>query len=243
MHHVVLERWSRGTSPLHRRDPRAKLLALGVFLITLATARRNLPILAPALFAFLAAGLLRARIPAASALLRAGVVFSFTLPFAVISFLTGDPARAAAMLVKSYLSALAVLLLVSTTPVPVLLRGLEAIGAPRFLLMVAQFLYRYLFVISEEAQHMRKAALARGAITRATVARHANFQAAGGAVGALFARSYARAEDIHRAMLARGFNGRFPAAEPLRFARADAVFAAAATLAPVLARLAAERVA
>ena len=33
-------------------------------------------------------------------------------------------------------------------------------GAPRFLLMVAQFLYRYLFVISEEAQHMRKAAMA-----------------------------------------------------------------------------------
>ena len=64
---------------------------------------------------------------------------------------------------KSYLSALAVLLLVSTTPLPVLLRGFEMLGAPRFLLMVAQFLYRYLFVISEEAQHMRKAAMARGA--------------------------------------------------------------------------------
>ena len=55
------------------------------------------------------------------------------------------------------------LLVVSTTPLPVLLRGLEMTGAPRFLLMVAQFLYRYLFVISEEAQHMSKAAASRGA--------------------------------------------------------------------------------
>jgi cobalt/nickel transport system permease protein len=243
VHHVVLERWSRGSSPLHRRDPRAKLFALAVFLVTLATARRNLPILAPLLFALLALALLRARIPLGSALLRAGVVFSFTAPFAVISYLIGDPARAAAMLLKSYLSALAVLLVVSTTPIPALLRGLEALGAPRFLLMVAQFLYRYLFVISEEAQHMRKAALARGATTRATLARHARFQAAAGAVGALFARSYGRAEDIHRAMLARGFSGRFPVAEPLRFVRADALFATLAAVAPVLARFTAERIA
>lgn len=241
MHHVVLERWSRGSSALHRRDPRAKLIALAVFLVTLATARHNVPILAVFLFALLIAGLSLARIPAGPALLRAGVVLSFTLPFAAISFAMGDTARAVSMTLKSYLSALAVLLLVSTTPVALLLRGLEAAGAPRFLLMVAQFLYRYLFVISEEAQHMRTAALTRGATARGTIARRARFRAAAGAVGALFARSYSRAESIHRAMLARGFSGRFPILEELRFGRADAWFAAAAALAPILARLAAER--
>ena len=87
----------------------------------------------------------------------------FTAVFAAVSWLAGDPARGAALVLKSYLSALAVLLLVSTTPLPVLLRGFEIAGAPRFLLMVAQFLYRYLFVISEEAQHMRKAAAWRAA--------------------------------------------------------------------------------
>jgi energy-coupling factor transporter transmembrane protein EcfT len=44
LHHVVLERWSRGASPLHRRDPRAKLAALLVFLVVLATAHRALPL-------------------------------------------------------------------------------------------------------------------------------------------------------------------------------------------------------
>ena len=92
---------------------------------------------------------------------RGPSVFPFSGVFALIS---GSPAIRArrGLLLKSYLSALAVLLLVSTTPLPALLRVLRRYGVPRFLLMVTQFLYRYLFVISEEAQHMRTAAAARG---------------------------------------------------------------------------------
>ena len=37
VHHLVIDRWSRGSSPLHQRDPRAKLAALLVFLIALST--------------------------------------------------------------------------------------------------------------------------------------------------------------------------------------------------------------
>ena len=122
---------------------------------------------------------------------------------------------------KSYLSALAVLLLVSTTPLPVLLRGFEMTGAPRFLLMVAQFLYRYLFVISEEAQHMRKARMARGATVGGLAGNAARFRAAAGALAVLFARSYARAEEIHRAMLARSFPGYFRPLAELHFHRSD----------------------
>ena len=129
------------------------------------------------------------------------------------------PARGAVLVMKSYLSALAVLLLVSTTPLPLLLRGFEMTGAPRFLLMVAQFLYRYLFVISEEAQHMRSAAASRGFSRRS-----GGFRAAAGALAVLFARSYARAGDIHNAMLARAFPGRFHTLGALRFRTADAAF-------------------
>ncbi len=38
----------------------------------------------------------------------------------------------------------------------------------------------------------------------------ARFRASAGALGTLFAQSYARAENIHRAMLARGFSGSLP---------------------------------
>jgi cobalt/nickel transport system permease protein len=240
LHHVVLERWSRGTSGLHRRDPRAKALAALAFLIVVATAHRHLPWLAAACFALLCGAALAARLPLRAVALRAGVVLSFTAVFAAVSWISGDPQRALSLLLKSYLSAFAVLLLVSTTRLSVLLHGMERLGVPRFLLMVAQFLYRYLFVISEEAQHMRAAALARGSgAGRGT--RTARLQAAAGAVAALFARSYTRAGEIHRAMLARGFTGEFRPLEPLRLRGADLWFGPAAVLAPILIRIAVER--
>lgn len=238
MHHVVLERWSRGASGLHRRDARAKMLALLVLLVTVATARTAVPQLAGAVLAILVAGLVWARLPIAAALLRAGVVFSFTLPFALLSLWAGESSRAVAILAKSYVSSLAVLLVVATTPIPVLLRALESVRLPRFLLMVAQFLYRYLFVIAEEAQHMRTAALARGGL-----ARSAGFRAAAGAVAVLFARSYARAAAIHRAMIARGFAGRLPLLHEPGFRPSDAVFTAGAVALVLLARFAAARLA
>ncbi len=242
MHHVVLERWSRGTSPIHRRDPRAKIASLLVFLVVLATAHRNLWLIAAALFVLLAVALRTARLPLADSLLRAAVVLPFTVVFALVCWLSGDAPRGVALILKSYLSAVAVLAVVSTTPLPVLLRGLETAGVPRFLLMVAQFVYRYLFVISEEAQHMVKAAASRGASVRGVAGNSARFRAAAGALAVLFARSYGRAEDIHRAMLARAFPGHFHTLAPLRFRGADVLFVAVACLPIVLIRLAAERV-
>jgi cobalt/nickel transport system permease protein len=243
VHHVVLERWSRGASVLHRRDPRAKLAALVVFLVVLATAQRDLPAVAAALFLLPAAALVWAGIPLGGALARAAVVLPFTLLFGGVCWLAGDAARGAALVLKSYLSALAVLTLVSTTPLPLLVRAMETARAPRFLLMVAQFLYRYLFVISEEAQHMRKAAVSRGATLRGSTPGSGRFHAAAGALAVLFARSYGRAEDIHRAMLARGFLGRFHTLHPLRFGPSDGLFLALATAAPVALRMALERIA
>ena len=238
MHHVVLERWSRRSSPLHRTDPRAKILALIVFLVVLATSRSGLLPLAGLLTVFVCVGIVAARLPLAAALARAGVVLPFSLTFAAICWLAGDPLRGLQLAVKSYLSAIAVLLVISTTPLPILLRGLESLGAPRFLLMVAQFLYRYLFVISEEAQHMVKASQSRGG----SPARAAQFRAAAGALAVLFARSYGRAGEIHRAMMARGFQGHFETVTPLRFGAADAAMLVVGSVAPIALRLAVERI-
>jgi cobalt/nickel transport system permease protein len=243
VHHVTLDQWSRGASALHRRDPRVKIAALLVFLVVLATAHRDLVWLGTALFVVLCIAVHQARIPLAGAMARAGVVLPFTAVFAAVSWLAGDPARGAALVMKSYLSALAVLLLVSTTPLPMLLRGFEMTGAPRFLLMVAQFLYRYLFVISEEAQHMRKAAMARGATVNGLAGNAARFRAAAGALAVLFARSYARAEEIHRAMLARSFPGYFRPLVELHFHPGDLTFLVLGILIPIVLRVLIERVA
>jgi cobalt/nickel transport system permease protein len=232
-----VEQWSRRESALHRRDPRAKIAALVVFLVAVATTRHQFLAAGAGYLAILVAVMLWARLPLWNALWRAAVVLPFTLVFAIITVVAGDTERAGLLLGKSYISALAVLVLVSTTPLPNLLRGLEMLGVPRFLLMVAQFLYRYLFVISEEAQHMRVAAASR---RTSKAARGARFRAAAGALAVLFARSYARAEAIHRAMVARGFQGRFRLLSILRFEWADALFLLAAAALAAAVRVAVE---
>lgn len=216
MHHVVVERWSRGRSALHARDARIKAVALLVYLAAVATTR-PLSWTAGACYAALAlAAVIAARLPVGGVLLRAAAVLPFSASFAVFSWMAGDRAQAASLAAKSYLSAVAVLVTVGSTPIAALLRGVESLGAPRPLTLTLQFLYRYLFVVSEQAQHMRLAAQCRGSQGRSW-----SFRGAAGAVAALFARSYARADGIHRAMLARGFSGDFHLLQPARAGAAD----------------------
>ncbi|MSV28351.1 MAG: hypothetical protein EXQ52_06350 [Bryobacterales bacterium] len=224
MHHAVIERWSQGQSFLHRRDARAKAAALLFLLIAIATGP-GLPAAAGSVyFAILVLGFAAARVPVLGALARAAAVLPFSLAFAAIAAVSGDPARAAILVGKSYLSALAVLLLVATTPLPKLLRGFEGIGVPRFLLMVGQFVYRYLFVIAAQAASMRLAASCRGGFGKSGSAHETRFRAAAGALAVLFARSYGAAENIHRSMLSRGFEGHFHLLRNPRFGPADWTF-------------------
>lgn len=82
---------------------------------------------------------------------------------------------------------------------------------------------------------MRLAALCRQGLKRS---RRWRFQAAAGALGVLFARSWERADGIHRAMLARGFSGRFPQLTPAPFRAADVAFVCIAAAAPLAIRFA-----
>lgn len=220
MHHVVLERWSRGTSFLHRRDARVKILALLVFLIAVATTHQDFEFAGLGYLALLLAGTISARLPIAGVIRRAAVVLPFSLSMAGIIWISGDPRHAALLVEKSFLSACAALLLVASTPLPQLLRGFESLGVPGFLLMVAQFMYRYLFMIVDQAQRMRLAGLCRAG----RLHRLGGFRAAAAALGVLFVRSYERAEGIHRSMMARGFQGNFQLLSKPRLGLADAAF-------------------
>jgi len=235
MHHVLVDQWGNGTSVLHARDPRAKVLALIAFLVVLATTPPN-AIAALAIYAaLLLAGILIARLPLGGLLFRALGILPFSLTFGLISWIAGDRMRALGLVEKSFLSTVAVLLLVGTTPLPRLVSGLAALGTPRLLVLLAQFVYRYLFVISEQAQHLRLAAACREGSGAGR--RRSRFRAAAGALGVLFARSYYRAEGIHRAMLARAFDRRFTALKPLRFQAADGWFTLGAIAFLILVRI------
>ncbi len=246
MHHLDVEGWSQGASPLHRRDARSKLAALAAFLIAVSTTPIHISpthgdaARIPAAYLGYAALLIFAaaasHVPLAGLARRAALVLPFSATLALLTWWSGDGARALAIAEKSFLSGCAALLLIATTPLAQLLAALERLHIPRMLILVTQFVYRYLFVISEQAQHMRLAALSR-ASSGAPAARR--FQAAAGALSVLFARSWERADGIYRAMLARGFSGRFAASVRPHFHMADYGFLAVSVAAPIAIRLAA----
>lgn len=225
MRHARVERWSRGNSAIHRRHAAAKILATLALLISIASLRADAVAACGLYLILLFMVAAKARLPLGPVFRSAAAVVPFALCFAVLTALAGDPARAVRLTVRAYLSSLAALLLIATTPMPDLIAGLECLRAPRFLLQIMQFLYRYLVVLMEEASAMRQAGAARGG----SVAR-LRFRQAAAAVGVLFARSYARAEAIHRAMLARGFEGRIPVFARRSFRLSDAAFVAVAAV-------------
>jgi cobalt/nickel transport system permease protein len=223
--HSLLDRYRQGTSLVHRLDPRLKLLATLAFVVaTTSTPPRAWP--AFLLLAVLAAGaVLLSRVPPGEALRRSAVALPFA-GMAALSLLFTRSGQVvwswhplgwriaitdqgallfASILVKSWLSVLVSGLLVATTPFPELLAALRALGVPAVLAAIISFMYRYLFVLVDEAMRLQTARDARSAGAGGTLFWRA--QVLGGMIGSLFIRSYERSERIYAAMLSRGFAG------------------------------------
>ena len=227
-----LEEWARRDSFLHRRDARGKILSVLLFLVAVSSTPPSSPAAFIPIAILLACGLIVSGVPVLEILARASVIIPFPLFFGFVSWLeNGNAMFAVALVVRSYVSALAVLLLMGVTPLPELLRGLRGLGVPAALVMVLQSLVRYLQVIVDHGMRMRRAALCRDAGVLPRRNRQSFWRRASGALAVLFGRSYARAEGVHRAMVARGFQGDFRTPRPARFTALDWVYLAGAALA------------
>jgi cobalt/nickel transport system permease protein len=231
----ALEDLSRGSGPFHALDPRAKLAGCLWMLAVISTTPMGAHTMFAGYAAILLGALLASGLPLWRLAERSLAILPFSLVFAAGSWWAGDRARALGLVEKSILSIFVVLWLMGTTPLPALLEALRRWHAPRLLLLVTQFVYRYLFLLSGEAHRMRLAADCRSGKRSPRALR---FRVAAAALGVLFARSYRRAENIHRAMLARGYRGHLPVLGELRFRAADAAFLAVSMLPPLAVRLA-----
>ncbi|MFN0103548.1 MAG: energy-coupling factor transporter transmembrane component T family protein [Bryobacteraceae bacterium] len=222
-----LEEWARRDSFFHRRDARGKILSVLLFLVAVSSTPPASPTAFVPISALLACALWVSGLPIREMLARAAVIVPFPLFFGLVSWLeNGNALFAATLVVRSYISALAVLLLMGVTPLPELLRGLRGLGVPAVLVMVLQSLVRYLQVVVDHALRMRRAALCRGAGAQPQGKgnRQSLWRRASGALAVLFGRSYARAEGVHRAMVARGFRGDFVSPRPANFTARDWYF-------------------
>jgi len=106
--------------------------------------------------------------------------------------------------VKAMLSVISVTLLVSTTPFPELLKGLQYMKTPKLFVMLLAFMYRYLFLFVDEVMRLN---LARTCRSVGNPSRWFQLKTAGNMIGVLFIRAYERSSAVYLAMLSRGFTG------------------------------------
>jgi len=229
MHFDAFDRYHEKASFLHRLDPRVKALVTVIYIVSnallpdgawLAFVFAWIFLIAANLFSNLGIGYTFKRSIIALPFALVAVTVLFSIPgkplssffFLAWNFTITDMGllRFVSILIRSWLSVQMAILLVAVTRFPDLIHALEHLKVPAILTTIIAFLYRYLFVLTDEvfrlirARESRSAASAgnragRGVLWRAKVA--------GNMAGQLFLRSYERSDRIYNAMLSRGYSG------------------------------------
>lgn len=240
MHHAFIDKFAHLESPIHRLDPRTKIISFFFFVIVVVLTTPADYLVFGLFFMLILSVLIASKVPLGYIFRHSLVVFPFAgLVGLSLLFLRNGEAIGSlsigpfllsvskeglqlffSVLLKSWLSVLAMLALVSTTRFPVLLKGFEWLGAPQLILMVISFMYRYIFLLTDEIMRMKAARESRGEQNNLLE----NFRAAGCMIGALFIKSYERAERAYLAMCARGFDGQIRAMHDFSAGRTDIVF-------------------
>ena len=204
-----------GDSPVHRLDPRVKIVGLiGLVVVSVSLPPGAWPAFG-ALAAILVGLVVAAGLRPLHVLRRMTVEVPFLLAAAVLPFTAEDGLELAATVgVKITLGVLAMVILSSTTPFPRLLRGFELLRTPRLIVVIVSFMWRYLHVLGEEVSNMQTARAARGYSARFFWQAYAS---TGALVATLFVRSLGRGERVYLAMTSRGYDGTMPATAVERF--------------------------
>jgi len=220
--HNFIDRYANLDSPLHILEARTKLLAFTALIVAV------LWIPAGNDFAFFAYFFLTAILMGTSQIPLMYIVGRtlVILPFIVLASVAAPwkgIAGLSVLFLRSILCLMLLIMLTNTTRFVELLRGLRKLGCPRILVLNLSFLYRYLFVLTEEVLRMRQARDCRR-VCRGPM--RGELKLLGSMLGTLLIRSFERAERMYQAMLSRGYSGEFQVLAPRKFTWRDLAFLA-----------------
>jgi cobalt/nickel transport system permease protein len=218
---------------LHRLDPRAKLLTSMAFVLAVVSFGKYeisglLPFAVFPLFLALAGN-----IPPAFLVRKLVIVSPFILFVGIFNPLidreillqlgsagiSGGWISFASLTLRATLTLSVVMLLLAVTGLNGIAAAMERLGVPKIFTMQLLFLYRYIFVLTEEALR-----LTRARSLRTFGGQGGGFRPYASILGHLLLRTLDRAERIHQAMLSRGFDGEMRLRRPLRFGAAELRF-------------------
>jgi len=240
MDYAFLDKYANLDTKIHRIDPRVKIITLLAFIFFVIFTPITAFIKFYFYFLVIFSIILISRVPLTFIFKRSLVVVPFVLLVALFApFLKEGEVLASIspgiidlavtysgilvflnVLMKSWLSVLAMVTLTTTTKSPELLKGFEKLKMPKVMVMIISFMYRYLFVLVEEVMVMKRARDSRCF----NISRIGHIKSIGSIIAVLFIRSYERGERVYYAMLSRGFNGNIRTLDDFKIKGFDVFF-------------------
>ena len=228
-----LDLLANNDSVIHRLDARAKVLVTCVFILCIVSYDRyELSALFP-FFIFPAVLIALAGLPPLFIAKKIALLCPFVLVVGIFNpvfdrevlvnlgplGISGGWISFASIMVRSILTVGAAFILVGVTGFTAVCQALERLGMPQGFAVQLLFLYRYIFVLSEEGGRASRARELRSCGRKGLGIRSFSSM-----IGHLLLRTWQRAERIHMAMLARGFTGQFHAYRQSSFGKAELLF-------------------
>jgi cobalt/nickel transport system permease protein len=231
MHIHFLDPYRPRISPVHALDGRVKFVLTAAFILTTSLT----PVAAWPVYILLFAIILSVEILSGLGvgfvLKRAMLALPFALAAFPVIFTNGEKAllsfsigpwtltahaeglaRFVSVVLKSWLSVQAAVVMAASTPFPELLQAMRAVGIPRLLVGMFGLMWRYLFVMVDEALRLMRARTARSGQSTLAGGKPGGSvlwraRVTGGMAGNLFLRAFERSDHIYVAMLSRGYDG------------------------------------
>lgn len=228
-----LDLLANGNSTIHRLDARAKVLVTLVFVLSVVSCNRyELTALFP-FFIFPVVMISLAGLPPVFILKKITMLCPFVLAVGIFNpvfdrevllqlgplGISGGWISFASIFIRSILTVGSGFVLVGVTGFTAVCQALEQLGMPQVFAVQLLFLYRYIFVLTEES-----ARASRARELRSCGKKGQGISSFSSLIGHLLIRTWQRAERIHMAMLARGFTGTFHTSRTANFGVPEILF-------------------
>jgi cobalt/nickel transport system permease protein len=249
LHYDLSDQYFHRQSVVHQLDPRVKVVATLLYIFAVGVTPEGVWWAFLVQFGLLLMVILLANLNVFYTIRRSFIAAPFILAALAVPFTTPGPAlfqvpglewtitqtgliRLGSILFRAWLAVQAAILLGATTRIPDIFWALGALRFPRSLIATIRFMYRYLFVLADEASRMLRARASRSPTIKGAVRPSMIWQGkvAGSMVGSLFLRSIERSERVYNAMLSRGYDGQMRSLIHFEMHQKDWVFICGAGL-------------
>lgn len=234
MKHEFFDHHREGNSIVHRLDPRLKLLILILFIFVIMVIpypRKQLFIIygfIPLIFALFSGVSIFHYLSKLIKLYPMILILTIFLPFfpgdsqyvlqlGIVKIYSDGLQKFLLINSKALLAMIMTIVMISTTDLTMLLKGMEKLRVPRIFISILSFMYRFIFLLIDETERMSMAYHSRY-LKMSLLNR---IRTLGQLIGMLFIRTYERGERIYLAMESRGFEGKVYTMGELYWKRSD----------------------